>query len=108
LLEFTEELDPAEVPELLDVTEELLLASVDELDLALDDDFAELLEELSPLEESDSLEGRSPTESGKTDESSSPQATNKKANASVKKRRIGLDVIPRAMRGGSILLYTSS
>jgi hypothetical protein len=67
--------EPADVPELLDVTEELLLASVDELDLALDDDFAELLEELSPLEESDSLEGRSPTESGKTDESSSPQAT---------------------------------
>jgi len=67
--------EPADVPELLDVTEELLLASDEEPDLALEDDFTELLEELPPLEESDSLEGRSPTESGKTDESSSPQAT---------------------------------
>ncbi|MBR5692895.1 MAG: hypothetical protein IKX42_04280 [Fibrobacter sp.] len=83
MLEFTEELDSADVPELLDVTEELLLASDEELDLPLEDDFTELLEELSSLEESDSLEGRSPTvlrqgsaqESGKTDESSSPQAT---------------------------------
>ena len=39
MLEFTEELDPAEVPELLDVTEELLLASVDELDFAEDELF---------------------------------------------------------------------
>ena len=53
------------------------------LDLAEDfplvEDFSELLEELSPLEAGASsdfaeLEGRSPTASGKTDEESSPQA----------------------------------
>ena len=84
--------------------EELLLASVDELDFAEDELFVDedetLLLRIS-LDE-DSFSGSTKLLS------SSPQATNKKANASVKKRRIGLDVIPRAMRGGSILLYTSS
>jgi hypothetical protein len=64
------------------------LVSADELDLALEDDFTELLEELSSLEESDSLEGRSPTESGKTDESSSPHAES--ANSVAKRTTVPL------------------
>ena len=90
-----------DVPELLDFTEELLLESVEEFDFAeeelfFDEDWALLLLEEGldgspPLRsEDDSAMELLVSFSGSTKLllSSSPQATNKKANASVKKRRM--------------------
>jgi hypothetical protein len=97
---------PADVPELLDVIEELLLESVEELDFAeeelfVDDDETLLLDLSSLLLQDEGLEPSwlSPLRVAPLSEdsfsgltklllSSSPQATNKKANASVKKRRM--------------------
>jgi hypothetical protein len=61
--------DPAEVPELLNVTEELLLASVDELDFAEEELFVDEDETLPLLLSEDSFSG-----STKLLLSSSPQA----------------------------------